>query len=142
MTKLSIKPKLGIGKLRFGMTIDEIRKTMNEPFQSFMKTPMSTMPTDAFDESGIHVYYDNNGRCEAIELGSPAIPVLDGDPLIGEPFIKVLQKIKTLDKNVEEEDVGFTSYELCLGAYAPEKEEDETAPIEGVIIFKVGYYDD
>ena len=71
----------GVGPVRLGMGFTAVRFALRSRVETFMKTPDSERPTDAFDELGVHVYYDRDGDCEAVELASPATPTFHDRPL-------------------------------------------------------------
>lgn len=138
---LEIRSHVGIGPLRFGMLVDEIRR--NVPFlaETFVKGPDSTHPTDAFDELGIHVYYRADGRCVAIEVGAPGSPTLFGKKIIGAPFKVVEHVVRGLDAEVEVDESGLTSLALGVAIYCPAHKDNDVLPVEGVLVFERGYYD-
>ncbi len=138
---MEIISKKGVGPLRFGMTMSRVRETMDSPYDSFMKTPMSEIPTDAFDDLGIHVFYKKPGVCEAIEFAKPSDPIFQGQSLIGRPFNEIRDWFESLNTNVKIEDTGLIAYEIDIGIYAPGVMKKDTALIESVIVFEEGYYD-
>ncbi len=138
---LDIRPYDGVGPLKLGMGIDAVRFALRSHVESFTKTPDSERPADAFDDLGMHVHYDRDGICEAIELASPAAPALHGRPLVGIPFSEVRDWLSSLDETLELEDEGLTASGLGIGVYAPDALEDSNAPVESVIVFRRNYYD-
>jgi hypothetical protein len=138
---MEIKPYEGIDKLRFGMTNQEIRKKNDFKVMGFSKIKSDTMLSDKILGKGIHIHYDYENRCEAIEFGVPSNPTYNGIHFIGVPFIEVKEKFIKLDSKVEIHETGFTSYKYGIGVYVSSLKESEHEPIEGVIIFKKGYYD-
>lgn len=139
--QLEIKPYVGVGPIRFGMTVEEVRKAVGQKPNPFRKTPDEVIPTDAFDEIGLHACYKEPGVCEAVEMALAADPTFQGHRLIERPFDEVLGWLRTLDDSVEVEDCGLTSYKLGIGLYAPEISDNISAPVEAVIVFEKGYYD-
>ncbi len=61
-----IGPYIGINNIKFGMKRAEVRKALNLMPREFFKISDSDVPTDAYDEIGIHVYYDKSDICEVI----------------------------------------------------------------------------
>lgn len=139
--KLEIKPCQGIAGIRFGMTPIEVRAALGATVRSFQKTPTDEFATDAFDTLGIQVFYKQPGLCEAIELASPANPTLQGKMLIGCPFNELCEWLRTIDPTLEVDETGLTSHHLGLGLYAPFVSESPNLPVEGVILFEQGYYE-
>jgi len=138
---LLIRPYEGIGPVTLGMDRAEVRSVLGGAVRSFKKSPDSKAPTDAFDEQGLHVYYDDAGRAEAIEVASPATPILEGRALIGRPFEELRHWLEQMDPEIQVDDAGLTAPSLGIGLYAPAATASPSDPIEGVIVFKRGYYD-
>jgi hypothetical protein len=141
---LEIKPYIGVGPIRFGMTRDEVLRIVGHPVitvKPFLKGPHAGIPTDAFDELGIHVFYKIGYLCEAIEMYLAADPTFNGQRLIERPFDELFTWLRTLDDNVKVDDTGLTSFKLGFGLYAPSCEESPSDAVEAVIAFESGYYD-
>lgn len=136
-----IRPYKGVGPIDFGMTPDEVRRALKAKVRSFLKTPKSVMPTDAFEKLGIYVYYKRPGHYEAVEFAGPASPTLEGKQLLGRPYTQVLNDLKELDSNLKFDDAGFRSEKFGVGIYAPYANDEPDEPVEGVIVFERGYYD-
>jgi hypothetical protein len=123
------------------MRRDEVRVAVKAAVRAFKKTPDAKTLVDAFDDEGIHVYYDEQDVCEAVEVGSPAAPVFDGQSLIGRPFAEVRDWLQARDSDVQLDEAGLTDFEIGLGLYASSAEEEPDDPVEGVIAFRRGYYE-
>ena len=109
-----IKPYESAGPIKIGMTKEEVRSFMPEAPE------------------------DDHYFCE------PPIAILEGKPINGVPFIEAKNWLENFDSELEEERfVGVTSFKLGVGLYAPNyyDDEDPTIPVEAVIVFKKGYYD-
>lgn len=138
-----IEPYVGVGPIRLGMTVEEVRQAVGGAVHSFRKGPFAKRDTDAFDDEGIYVYYKDPGVCAAVEFGGGAVmPTLDGHPLLKRPFREVYHLLKARDPSLQLRDAGLTSYLLGVGIYMSSMKEDvwERAT-EGVIVFEQGYYD-
>jgi hypothetical protein len=138
---LEIDPYVGVGPIRFGMTRDEVRRIVGRPVKPFLKGPSSVIPTDAFDDVGLHVYYKEGDLCEAVEMFLAADPTFKGQRLIERPFDQLLAWLQTMDDHLDQDDTGLTSYKLGIGLYAPSCEERPSDSVEAVIAFEKGYYD-
>ena len=134
-----IKSYKGVGQLKLGMKRERIRSLLGK-FTSFMKAPTDKIPTDAFDDDGIHIYYQKPDKCEAIELFQPASPTFRGRRLIGRPYKEVKHWIVTIDPNLREDGAGFVSETLGFGVYSSSAVKEPENPIESVIVFRRGYY--
>ena len=126
----------------FMLNVSRTENRKNYPIQpnEFFKTESSTIPWDAYDDLGIHVEYNDNYICDAIEINNKANPIFEGIEVLKIPFSSLIQQIKSFDKNIEEDEIGFVSYKLGFGIYAPEKNDFPDNPSEGVIVFNKNYY--
>jgi hypothetical protein len=134
-----LRPYDGVGALRLGISREEVHKVAGLPSDSFLKAGVSL--TDQYDSLGILVYYDSEEKVEAIELFSPAKPTLHSREVLGRPIREIIEWWKSLDPNLAADEAGLTSRTLGIGAYAPGAARDSDDPVQGVIIFKRGYYD-
>jgi len=139
--EFEIYPYLGVGSIRFGMSPQDVRRVIGEPYSSFLKSPDSLLPTDSFDGEGVHVYYKAPGQVEAIEMAHPSAVVWQGTNLIGQKFEDVRRWIELVDPEAVIDDSGLTSYKLGFGVFAPGSGKDPSLRVESVIIFREGYYD-
>ena len=110
------------------------------PPARFSGLPRHLHATDAFEPLGVHVCYSDEGRCEAIECASPSLPIFDGKRLLGLPFADVDRFMRRLDAEASVDESGTTSFALGVATYCPAHVEDPTAPVEGVLVFREGYY--
>jgi hypothetical protein len=97
--ELPIIPFDSVGFVKFGASPDAVKASTSYSSKSFMKTPISEMPTDAFDEVGIHVYY-SSGKCDAVECFSPACPIFQGKRIIGEPYEEIKKWLESIDSHI------------------------------------------
>jgi hypothetical protein len=139
--EFEITPYIGVGPMAFGMTREEIRRGLGAPVESFMKTPTSAAPTDAFDTLGIHVHHTSDERCEAVEFFRALTgPTFRGQRLLGRPFAEIERWLRMIDPDVRSDSSGLTSLLFGFGLYAPSALDDPQSSVEGVIVFRRGYY--
>ncbi len=81
----TVRAQASVGPVVFGMTPEQVRTTLGQPFSTFMKSQDSTDPTDAFDTLSLHAYY-RRGKCEAIEFFDASNVRLGGHRLGDETF--------------------------------------------------------
>lgn len=141
LKELKITPNQGVGPMKFFMDRKEIRVVLGGKIIEFKKTSMSTVSTDSFEDYGVIVYYDNEGKCEAIEMNSPSNPTYLEKNMIGISFAEIKKIIEIQDEEIEVDETGLLSFKLGIGLYAPNLEEPENDFVESVIVFKNGYYD-
>ncbi|MEM7262793.1 MAG: hypothetical protein AAF488_12440 [Planctomycetota bacterium] len=97
------------------------------------------MPVDAFE--GFHVFYSEQDRCEAVEFFFPSQIRVQTEAILGRPFDQVAPELHAIDPELELDEDGAESTALGIGIYAPGREEEPASTIEGVIVFRQGYYD-
>jgi hypothetical protein len=131
---MEITPFEGVGTIRFGDSRQQVRNSINHRYESFRKD-VGEDETDAFDEIGVHVYYDDQGRVEFIEAFSPASLTLHGLPLMGRPIGDVEDELRALGYSSRQTDVGLEYTDAGIALTAAE------GIIEGVGVFRRGYYD-
>lgn len=137
---MSIKPYEGVGPVRFGMSVDEVRRTVGKRVETYKKAEAlfpDAHPVDAFDEVGMHVFYKPLGRCEAIMLFPPAAPTFHNESLLDKRFTELLTWFTSMDEDVEQDDVGFISFKFGISIT-----ESPEGLIEAVLVFdEPGYYE-
>jgi hypothetical protein len=139
--RFEILPGEGAGALRFGMERDVVRRTMQLPVTPFRKTERSPTLTDAFRGAGIHVFYDEGDRCEAIELSKPARVTLNGNSLLGVSFAEGEGTLRALDPAAVTDSDGCTSFALGVSLYCPADVDWQREGIQAVLVFRNGYFD-
>jgi hypothetical protein len=138
---LTISPNVGVGPIRFGMTIEQVRAAIPYFPRSLKKTSVSAYPTDIFRDIGVHVFYKAPGLCEAVEMGGVAAPTFQEKTIIRRPFHEVLAWIRSVDPDVQVSNSGLKSFKFGISLYAPGVGEDASEPVQGVMVFERGYYD-
>ena len=136
---VELEPYRGVGPLRLGMTKPEIHSLFGDRAETFQKAD-ERVPSDIIDNS-VLVYYDDNGRVEAIELAAPQRPTLDGRQILGQPFSQVRAWLEALDPELEVDGAGAESRHVGISIYAPSALKEPNEPVEAAMIFRRGYYD-
>lgn len=139
--EFEIQPKVGVGPLRFGMSRSEAREAF-KPAQIRSFGSDTATPSDHFIDPGsnVLVYYTDDGMVEAVEFARGAQPVLAGRRFLGQPFREAVDSLRELDPGIQVEHDGATSNHLGIGFYAPSAGREKDALVEGVIVFREGYY--
>jgi hypothetical protein len=122
------------------MNSNAIRQAMRSPHVSFFKSSSSKMPTDAFLDHSVHVFYNSEGLCEAVEFYGDVEVTLNLQPLLRVPYSVIWKYLASLDPQLDEDAAGFTSYGVGIGVYAPDRVEHPNEAVESVIVFEKGYY--
>lgn len=132
--KFEIKPYVGAGVIKFGMDDKIIREILQLEPQKFKKSPLSEVRSDAY--LFCHVYYKENGVCEAIEFFEPAYVTFQGKALLGISYEKISSFFKELDGSIEEDETGTISFKYGISIYSSDLQS-----VESVLVFEEGYYD-
>jgi hypothetical protein len=132
-----------VGKIRFGMTREDVQGLLGEPSATFYKGLSTESPTDAYDDLGLHVYYNHPpGCCEALEFFEPAQLFLDEKPLLGLSFHNLREWLASQDPALEIDEEGLTCFKYGIGVYAPDWTENPDLSTQGILVFnKRNYYD-
>ncbi len=136
----NFEPYVGVNKIKFGDTRENIRKNIGLEYKEIIETDQFARNMDVYNFC--HIHYNSEDLCEAVEFYGSSILNLNGNEIRLEQYGKIVELFDALDKNIEPvfDNCGFTSYKFGIGVYTSSPEElDE--PIESIIIFKRGYYD-
>ena len=128
-----IKPFVSVGPLRFGESRSAIRETLGGSGDTFEKVP-GAIPTDAYDELGVHAHYDKEDRLCLVELFEPAAVTFDSIELLDNDLGTVQRDLEKLgaarhvvDNGIRYDDLGFVLVVM----------DDQ---VDGVSVFKNGYF--
>jgi hypothetical protein len=130
--------KKSAGKLRIGMTIEEVRYVLGKTPEVSLKQGSDGLPSDYFAEDGFFVYYKKPGIVEAIEFSDDTIIELNNQNLFDLSHTELLDFLKKEDLNVAIERESLTSERLGISAWIPDSDENGSA--RSIIIFDEGYY--
>lgn len=138
--KFEIKPRIGIDIARFGMSKNSVRQTFGGKFESFLRTPASTVPCDYFSHIGVFAYYKLPDMLEALEFAAPSELLFAGQNLLGALASDVKRLLEQFDQTLEIDSSGMISHQLGIGVYAPGWDKDEAQVVESAILFEDEYY--
>jgi hypothetical protein len=133
--EFEFNPYQGVEPIRFGMDRDEVRRVLDSPFESFMKTPDSELPTDDFTELNLHVFYKGDFECCGVEFFSPSSLQFRGHLVVGRPYSEVMGWLKPLDPSVSLEDSTVTSDVFGFSLYAPDADDDVDSLVQSAYVF-------
>ena len=121
-------PMEKVNDIEFGMERSEVRKKFAVPVREFKKSKFSKRTTDDF--GSCHVYYDENDKCEAVEIFDE-VAVYAYDKKI---FPVTVEEVKKIIPDLVEEEDSYISENLSIGIYAPGDK------MESILIGCKGYY--
>lgn len=139
--KYEIEPYVGVDNILFGMSSEVVRGIVGNEYKTFRKASSSQTKTDAYIGMGLHVHFDKEDKCEAVEFSFPAKPTLFDIEFIGSPFDAVMKEFNKIDLGIEVDDTGFISIQYGIGVFVPSLKDSLSQEIQGVIVFKRSYYD-
>lgn len=139
--EFDINPYTSVGNIYFGIDRIEAIRILGKPEKSFKRNQFSVNKTDDFQKYSLFLNYDENMKVEALEFyqNNQGLSIL-GISLFVKQYDDLLNLLLKVDENIEEDETGFTSYLLGIGIYSPNKKQLKNSDVEGIIVFKKGYY--
>ena len=129
MAKWIVSPLLQVGNIELGASREDVRHAIGLPASQFKKTPMSENTTD--DYRSFHVYYDQNDRCEAVEIFDGIEVEVAGKAI----FPASLKAAQSAIQSLQSDGDGLISREESIGIYAP------AGTMESILFGVKGYYE-
>ena len=122
-------PTVSVNGVAFGMSREKVRSLLGTAAE-FYKGKDAVNTTDNF--KFCHVAYDENNKCEAIEIFDESEVYVNGSLIFPTDF----ETAKKVIKDLEEDDDGLISISKSIGIYAP------CGDMESIVFGKEGYYSD
>lgn len=132
-----IKTYKGVGDVKFGMSRHKVHDLLGSNYEEIVRTKGGN-PIDEYEELGLFVYYDKDGKCGAVELFSPCNPIFEGKELLNSSSSDVIEFLKKYDPKIKINKDGFISGKLGIGGYCPRI--DDNSKFESIICFVKNYY--
>ena len=132
---MEIIPHVSIGELRFGESRQNIRHSLGNKYRPFQKG-VGSNDTDAYDDLGLHLYFDDDDRLEFVEGWGPASPAFQGISFMGRQVEDVASDLAAGGYRSVLDGYGLTCESAGIALTAP------TGIVEGVAAFRKGYYDE
>ena len=122
-------PTVSVNGVKFGMSREKVRSLLGVATE-FYKGKDAVNTTDNF--KFCHVAYDENNKCEAIEIFYESEVYVNGTLIFPTDF----ETAKKVIEDLEEDDDGLISISKSIGIYAPYDD------MESIVFGKEGYYSD
>ena len=122
-------PTVSVNGVAFGMSREKVRSLLGTAAE-FYKGKDAVNTTDNF--KFCHVAYDENNKCEAIEIFDESEVYVNGSLIFPTDF----ETAKKVIEDFEEDDDGLISISKSIGIYAP------CGDMESIVFGKEGYYSD
>lgn len=132
LKKINVIPLMQVNEIKFGMHRSEVRAILGEATE-FFKTSLSTIPTDDFGYC--HIFYDDNDKCEAIEIFDDAEVYINNKLIFPTNKEVGFNLFKNVFEDFIQDDDGLISYKYSIGIYAPDED------MESILIGREHYYD-
>lgn len=120
-----------VNGIAFGSDRAAVRAVLGNDFTEFKKSKFSKNTTDDF--GSCHVFYAVDNTLVAIEIFSGATICANGQD-ISLKCPELINWVKQLDPDAEEDSDGIVSKKLSIGIYAPHQE------FESILFGKKEYY--
>lgn len=126
------------------MLVSEVVNLLGPPDRTRGPDEFSSVTRQHFRKHSLFVDYDGAGRCVAVELYGDAPVALDGVALSGTTYRDMVARLRAAGAPVLEQRDGLRCDALGLSAYAPKLMDPEVkeAPLESVLVYAPGYYDE
>jgi hypothetical protein len=133
--KLELKPYIGINEIMFGMTSLEITRLLKKTPKKFKRSQDDLYETDDYDV--FFIYYNDEGKCEAIEFNSDSHIELFNVAFFSTNYEELKEKFLIIDENIIFTEDGFMSKKYGFSVYIPDELD---LIIESVIFFTEDYW--
>jgi len=146
--RFEIDTYLGIGPIILGMTRNEVHAAMFGAPTPFMRSPEAKYETDAYDDSGLHIYYGGDDEravfIEAFHCSNVKF-IYNGLSIFDTPTEKLIEHVANDGVcTVEEPRLHyiFDGLDMSLWrSYAPQPDEDDDEGVfESLGIGDLGYF--
>ena len=128
MDKWEITPLVSVGRIKFGMSREDVHSLFGEKYKEFKKTKYSKNTTD--DYGKFHVFYTVDNMVDAVEIFDDIELTMNGNVIFP---IKVNQIEKSIP-GIEKDGNSYTHIDNSIGIEVG----GETA--ESILIGAKGYY--
>ena len=130
--EISVTPLVSVGRIKFGMNRSDVRQILGGDFVEFRKSKFSKNTSDDFHF--LHVYYDVDDKCIAVELFDDLV-IKENDVIIPMEQKHNQKWLCDLDKNAEITENDAISQKLSIGiSYIDGK-------VDSILFGRKGYYE-
>jgi len=141
LKQMKIVPHVSVGPIMFNLTVEDVLSMLGEPTARFFKG-FSNRETFAYDDVGMHVFFDKYLLVDSLEFFEPAKLILFDIELFELSFEDLINLFKEKDASTKEDDDGFVANQTGIAVYAPEKVEDRTLKAEAILVYRdLDYYE-
>jgi hypothetical protein len=131
-----IIPYIGVGPLQFGLSRAQARSLFEGAPSTFRHGPYAISDTDAYEELGLHLYYDSEDRLRCImAFGSVPIHYNNVD-LLNRRLEEIINDLTDLGLTSRYDDEGYWFDDAGFVLYAPEKS------VKAITVYRSGYYEE
>jgi hypothetical protein len=111
-----IFPNIGIGKIKLGMTLNEVRAFLGDNYKEQKSILYKDTKAVYFDNSGLRVEIQPNGCVDAIEAYQESRPIYNGIDVYMLSYSELKEKLKAKAKELEvtENDITIKDENICF----------------------------
>lgn len=141
-----IRPYVGVDRLRFGMTVQEVRDILGEPRTRFRRDSRTSGDPDTEEFADLFVSFDAQGKCDFVEIFGGEV-FLEGYQLFPGEYVEVLEGISAMGGDLRCDDAGCESMKYGVTLYVPDATDlayddcDESPLVVAAGAFRRGYWD-
>lgn len=130
---------IGIDKIKIGMSLDEIKKSLHNEKYSIVKLDNPVNPYKICCDDFM-IFFNPLNNCDCIEFYCDNKKVIFKDKnIMNEKYVDVIYFFKSIDNDVYFLDSGFLSLKYDIGVYKEAHDLDPTeALIKSVSVFEKG----
>ncbi len=138
------EPHRGVGGIRFGMSREEVHHVLGQPDWRESAADPFGLSREQFNDCCAFVDFDREGRCCGVEAYPDATVLLDGRDLMAMDYGDLVAFLHARQILVVETGDGFRADAIGLACYAPSVADPEATrvPIESLLLYRRGYYDE
>lgn len=138
---MSVDPRkihayVGVGQVEFGITRTQARSRIDGAPTTFRKGPFATNDTDAYDDLGLHVYYDSEDYVRCIMAFGSGPVHYSKIALLGRPLEEVFHDLAGIGLTPRYDDEGYWFDDAGFVLYAPDD------VVKAVTVYRRGYYEE
>lgn len=131
-----IIPYFGVGPLQFGLSRSQARSFVEAIPLTFRQGPFAISDTDAYEELGLHLYYDSEDRLTCIMAFGTGPIHYKNLVLLNSCLQDIVENLGRLGVTSRYDDGGYWFHDAGFVLYAPR------SIVEAVTVFRSGYYEE
>jgi len=142
LTAWEITPHTSAGRVRLGMTKDDVKRVLGPPDKEFVRAPQFCDDVEwIYRGIGAWPSFDRSGTCNAVLMFPECDPVCEGRRLLAVAASTAWAQFLEMDPSAVEDAESLTSHAFGLCLYAPDVHDEPQEQASSLLLFGPGYYD-